>query len=136
MLTLQFLTYAEIEKLTPGMRIKRILDIVRGDKILLLEGRLAKEEEAELIKSTMETINDHFKGVELLVLSSDRKQLGVFGKLQNKIIEMLSGTRQGITIIGPATIVKEIKKDPDKIQLLTVEGKKMSVKKKKKKLMV
>ena len=32
---------------------------------------------------------------------------------------MLLGNRQGLTIIGPASIVKEIKQDPDKIQLLT-----------------
>ena len=36
---------------------------------------------------------------------------------------MLLGDRQGLTVIGPATIVKEIKKDPNKIELLTKEGK-------------
>ena len=35
----------------------------------------------------------------------------------------LLGDRQGLTVIGPATIVKEIKKDPNKIELLTKEAK-------------
>jgi len=34
-----------------------------------------------------------------------------------------------LTIIGPASIVKEIKKDPDKIQLLTNEKKSKKSKK-------
>jgi hypothetical protein len=45
------------------------------------------------------------------------------------------GERQGLTIIGPASIVKEIKKDPNKIQLLTkppAQKKRKSAKKKKK----
>jgi len=35
-------------------------------------------------------------------------------------INLLLGDRNGITIIGPASIVKEIKKDPNKIELLTM----------------
>jgi len=31
---------------------------------------------------------------------------------------MLVGERDALTIIGPATIVKEIKRDPSKMQLL------------------
>ncbi len=34
---------------------------------------------------------------------------------------MVLGDRQGMTIIGPANVVKEIKQDPDKIQLFTKE---------------
>jgi len=32
---------------------------------------------------------------------------------------LLLGNRSGLTIIGPANVVKEIKQDPDKIQLFT-----------------
>ncbi len=44
------------------------------------------------------------------------------------MINMLMGDRMGFTIIGPATIIKQIKKDPDKIELFTKD-----IKKKKKK---
>jgi len=43
--------------------------------------------------------------------------------MRNNFFGMLLGDRQGLTVIGPATIVKEIKKDPNKIELLTKEGK-------------
>jgi hypothetical protein len=32
---------------------------------------------------------------------------------------MVLGDRRGMTIIGPANVVQEIKQDPDKIQLFT-----------------
>ena len=35
------------------------------------------------------------------------------------LYKLLLGNRQGLTIIGPATIIKEIKKNPNKIELLT-----------------
>ena len=34
---------------------------------------------------------------------------------------MLLGDREGITIIGPASVVKEIRRDPNKIQLFTFD---------------
>jgi hypothetical protein len=33
--------------------------------------------------------------------------------------KLLLGNREGVTIIGPASIVKEIKRDPNKVELLT-----------------
>jgi len=42
--------------------------------------------------------------------------------LRKNLVEFLLGDRQGLTIVGPATIVKEIKQDPDKIQLFTQGG--------------
>jgi hypothetical protein len=117
MLTLQYVPYHEIEHLNSQNRVKKILKIVKEDKIVLLEGRLKKHEEAELIKSTMELINDSFKGIELGVLHPEKNDLSFFIKLKHNIIDFLMGDRQGLTIIGPATVIKEIKQDPDKIQL-------------------
>ncbi|MBI2141892.1 DUF2073 domain-containing protein [Candidatus Woesearchaeota archaeon] len=122
MLTLQFIPFSELSGLSPERRLKRILDVVKEDKILVLEGKLAKEEEAELIKATMESINGRFKGIEISVVSSGKKEEGIIRKLQRGLVEAISGARQGITIIGPATIIREIRKDPDKVQLLTVEA--------------
>jgi hypothetical protein len=117
MLTLQYMPYHEIEHLSSQNRVKKILKIVKEDKIVLLEGRLKKHEEAELIKSTMELINDSFKGIELGVLHPEKKDLPFFAKLKHNIVDYIMGDRQGLTIIGPATVIKEIKQDPDKIQL-------------------
>ncbi len=119
MLTLQFIPYTEIESLSSAKRIRKLLKIVKENKILLLEGRLKKQEEAELIKRTMEEIDDSFKGIEIGVVFPDEKDTAFFAKIKKNIVNMLLGDRRGFTIIGPATIVKEIKQDPNKIQLFT-----------------
>ncbi|MFC1741452.1 DUF2073 domain-containing protein [Nanoarchaeota archaeon] len=131
-ITLQFVPYVEIEKLSAIGRIRKLLNAVKEDKIVLLEGRLRKEEETELIKTTMEEINAEFKGIELAVIYPESQDSAFFRKAKQHFINMLLGDRQGLTIVGPASIVKEIKKDPNKIQLFTSDSKKKSRKKKKK----
>jgi len=121
MLTLQFIPHREIEYLDSDKRIKKILKIMHENRIVLLEGRLRKTEETELIKKTMQEINNKFKGIELSVIYPDTKEAALFKKIKESLISMLLGNRQGMTIIGPASIIKEIKQDPDKIQLLTDE---------------
>lgn len=121
MLTLQFMPYSEIELLGSARRVKKLLDLVKEDKIVLLEGRLKKEEETDLIQITMEEIDEKFKGVELAVINPEIKGGPFFNTIKRSFVNMLLGNRTGFTIIGPATIVKEIKKDPDKIQLYTRE---------------
>lgn len=133
MLTLQYVPFHEIENLESEKRISKLLKNVKENKILLLEGRLKKDEETELIKRTMEDIDDNFKGIELGVIHPSKQNLHFFDKLKKKFIDMLLGDRKGLTVIGPATIVKEIKQDPDKIQLLTsgVEEAEVGLEKKK-----
>lgn len=122
MLTLQFVPYAEIANLGPARRVNKIIDLVQDNKIVLLEGRLKKEEEADLIAITMEKIDDTFKGIEIAVINPEQKNSNIMANVRKKMIDMLLGDRQGLTIVGPATVVKEIKKDPDKIQLFTVDS--------------
>ncbi len=80
MLTLQFIPYTEIEQLSSSKRISKLLHLVKGDKIILLEGRLRREEEAELIKRTMESIGPKFSGIELSVVYPNNKDQAFFGK--------------------------------------------------------
>ena len=123
MVTLQLVPYSEIELLSSLGRIRKLLNIAKEDKIVLLQGRLKKEEEAELIKVTMEEINKDFRGIELAVVdSANSPRLSGFNKVRASVVNALLGERQGLTIIGPASIVKEIKRDPTKIELLTNES--------------
>ena len=121
-LTLQFVPYAEIESLSSAKRVQKLLSIVKHNKILLLEGRLRSNEEAELIRKTMEEISDQFKGIELAVINQELADATFTYKLKMRFMNLLLGYRKGFTIIGPATIIKEIKQDPGKIQLLMQTG--------------
>jgi len=125
MITLEFIPYSEIENLTSNKRINKLLKLVKDEKIVLMEGRLKKEEETDLIKRTMEEINSKFKGIELAVIyPEDIEEANFIKKLKKIFYNLVLGERRGFTVIGPATIVKEVKKDPNKIQLLTQESKK------------
>lgn len=119
MLTLEFVPYSSIEGLSSIGRIKKLLKIAKENKIVLVEGRLEKAEEAELIKTTMEEIDDEFKGIELAIIDPKSSSLKGFSKFKVALAQKLLGNRQGMTIIGPANIVTEIKRDPNKIQLFT-----------------
>ena len=118
MLTLQFVPYSDINHLSSIGKIRRLLNLAKENKIVLLEGRLEKEEEAELIKVTMEEINKDFKGIELAVINTLSKDEDPFNKLKSTMISALMGNRQGFTIIGPAKVIKNIKRDPNKLQIL------------------
>ncbi|MFW5865830.1 MAG: OapB/ArvB family protein [Nanoarchaeota archaeon] len=130
MLTLQYIPHSEIEHLDSQKRISKLLQLVKTDKILLVEGRLKTEEEAELIRKTMESINDKFTGIELSVIYPEDKEVALFKKLHNMFLNMILGSRRGMTIIGPANVVKEIKQDPGKIQLFTNDPSTTTAKKK------
>lgn len=121
MVTLQIVPYSEIEDLTSVGRIRKLLNIAKENKIALLQGKLKKEEETELIKATMEEINKDFKGIELAVIEEGKDKDAGFNLLRKRFVNMLLGDRQGLTVIGPANVVKQIKKDPNKIELLTKE---------------
>jgi len=121
MLTLQFVPYHMISNLESEERIKKLIAITKENKIVLLEGRLKKDEEAALIKKTMEEIDDDFKGIELSVIYPEDGKKTFFGKTKSLFLRAVLGDRGGFTIIGPASVVKEIKNSPDSIQLLTQE---------------
>jgi len=132
MITIEFVPYSEIEGLSSIGRIRKLLKIAKENKIVLLEGRLRKEEEAELIKTTMEEIDDEFKGIELGVIYPDEGQLNFLKKLRLNLVNLVLGYRAGFTVIGPASIVKEIKKDPKRIELFTIDKQKGKKAKRKK----
>ena len=123
MVTFQFVPYAEIDGLSSANRVNKLMNIVKQNKIVLMEGRLKKEEETDLIEITMEEIGDKFKGIELAVIDPETKQNQILKKFKYGIANMLLGDRQGITVIGPASIVKNIKQNPNSIELFTQESK-------------
>ncbi len=120
-LTLQFVPYSEINGLEPEKRIGKLLDIVKKDKVVLLQGRLKPAEEAWLIQKTMENVSKSFKGIELCTIYPEAKHDRLWNTLRNILVKFLLGSREGLTIIGPANVIKEIKRNPNKIELLTTK---------------
>ncbi len=122
MLTLRFIPYHEVENLNSEQRINKLLNIAKQNSIILMQGRLRPEEEASLIQETMQQINNKFKGIEICTIYPESKNLQLFKKLKQDILKFLLGHREGITIIGPASVIKDIKRDPNKIQLLVLSS--------------
>lgn len=118
-LAMDFMPFSEIKDLSSSERIKKVLDIVLLNKIIVLQGRLKADEETRLIEDTMAMIGHvkSFKGIELAVINA-ADNVGLFGKFAQGLAKMLVGDTASMTIIGPASIVKDIKKDPKKIELL------------------
>ena len=118
---IQFLPHSEIRDLGSSERIKKILGIILGNNILILQGRLLVDEETRLIEDTMAMIGHvkNFRGIELAVISGDGEGESIWDKVKKGLVDALAGGDMGaITIIGPATIVKEMKRDPRKIELM------------------
>lgn len=118
-LSLHILPFSEVKDMTISERVKKILNLVLGNKIVILHGRLRAEEEARLIEDTMALV-DHiksFKGIELAVIEPDLKKENVMVKFRHQIAKRLVGDSSAITVIGPASVIKEIKRDPKKLEL-------------------
>lgn len=118
-LTIHFMPYSEIAKEDALGRVKKLMGLILENKIIILQGKLKPEEETKLIETTMALIGNlkGFQGVEISTLSGDADQT-TFDKIRHNIARILVGEQDAITLIGPATFIKEIKKDPKKIELM------------------
>ncbi|HDI03013.1 MAG TPA: DUF2073 domain-containing protein [Candidatus Pacearchaeota archaeon] len=120
-ITLRFVPYSEIAYLSSYKRVKQLIELSAANRILLIQGKLTPEEEADLIEEVMKKIgkNPKFKGVEIATFEpSKSKNLSFFQAIKENIARALFGNRDAFTIVGPASIIKEIKKDPKKLELL------------------
>ena len=105
----------KLEVLTSEEKLKFILKEVKNGKILVLEHGLTPIEQANLIERTMKEIEqDTFIGVEMEGYGEDKPSFfqRLFG-IQNK---------PRITLIGPANLLKMVKKDNNMIQTKSIPG--------------
>ena len=118
-LSLHLIPFSEIRDLSISERVKKILKLVLGNKIVILQGRLRPEEEIRLIEDTMAMV-DHvksFKGIELAVIEPDLREMSFGFRIRRNIAKTLVGDNNAMTVVGPASIVKQIKKDPKKLEV-------------------
>jgi len=119
-LTLHFVPFQELEPLASEEKIEKLLGVVKKNKVIVMQGRLKPSEETRLIQRTMEEVSKEFKGIELCTIKPEKKKnKDIKDVLMDSVMKFLVGERDGLTIIGPATVVKEIKRNPGKIELLT-----------------
>jgi uncharacterized protein len=105
----------KINGLTSEEKLNFIIKEVKNGKILVLEQGLTPIEQTSLIERTMKEIEqDTFIGVEMEGYGEDTPSF-----LQ-KLFGMTKRPR--MTLIGPANLLKMIKKDSDMIQTKIISG--------------
>lgn len=113
--TVDLISKSKLDDLTSAEKIEFIIREVKKGKILILESGLTAQEQADLIKKTMSTIDhDTFIGIEMEGYPEEK--VGFFQRL-------LGVKKSRITVIGPANLMKTIKKDDQVIEAIIVPGK-------------
>ena len=103
------ISHEKIEAMGTEEKIRFILDEAKAGKVLVLERGLTPPEEAKLIEQTMREIDaDHFIGIEMQSYGMDR------GKNLLQRVAM-GGPRPRMAVIGPASLLKLVSKDNEKI---------------------
>ncbi len=106
----------KLEQLTSKDKLQFIIDEVKLGNILVLEHGLSAMEQTELIKRTMEEIEeDTFIGIEMEGYGEDKPTI------MQKIFRILKKPR--MTVIGPADLLQTVSKDNDMIQTKIIQGK-------------
>jgi len=105
----------KLDELSSSEKLQFIIKEVKKGKILVLEYGLTPFEQTNLIEHTMKEIEqDTFIGVEMEGLGQDRPSF----------IQKLLGfsKKPRVTLIGPANLLKTIRKDNDMIQTKIIPG--------------
>ena len=106
----------KLDQFTSDEKLKFILKEVKKGKILVLEHGLTPFEQTNLIECTMKEIeHDTFIGVEMEGYGEDKPTF------IQKIFGMMSRPR--MTLIGPADLLKTVRKDSNMIQTKIIPGK-------------
>jgi hypothetical protein len=106
----------KLEELSSNEKLDFILKEVQSGKVLVLEQGLTSMEQTSLIEHTMREIEqDTFIGIEMEGYSEDRPTF-----LQKFLGKM---KKPRMTVIGPADLLKTIRKDNNMIQTKIIPGK-------------
>jgi hypothetical protein len=129
---MDFISSSMLNGKTGKKKINFILSKVKDGSILVMDGVLKPDEEVDLIKETMRRVDDGFPGIEICSLKKQAKGWQQFfdvlsersEKVQDYIWRGITGKpiakdlKTGLTLIGPAKIIKDVKKNPDSFSVL------------------
>jgi hypothetical protein len=112
-LKMDFVSSQALKESSSMEKISMIVDKVKEGDLLVIEGGLTPTEEAELIETTMREIDiENFVGIDIYTLEKDKSSF--FGLSKKKAI--------GITIIGPANVMKTVKKRENFLSMIANLG--------------
>ncbi len=112
-LKMDFLSSTALNSSTSMEKVSMIVDRVKNGDLVVIEGGLTPEEEAELIETTMREIDvENFMGIDIYTLEKDKTSF--FGLSRKKTV--------GITIIGPANVMKAVKKKSNFLSMIANLG--------------
>ncbi|NOR85407.1 DUF2073 domain-containing protein [archaeon] len=98
--------------------VKDILADLQKNTIVVIDAKISPQKEAEIIQETMAEINEKFSGIEISSFDiSKDEETDFLSKLRGRLAEILLGKKRGLTVIGPADIIKKIKKDPKELMV-------------------
>jgi uncharacterized protein len=112
-LKMDFLSSDALKNRSSMEKIVMIVDKVKNGDLLVMEGGLTPNEEAELIETTMREIDvENFMGIDIYTLEKDESTF--FGLSKRKTV--------GITIIGPANVMKTVKRKSNFLSMIAQLG--------------
>jgi len=115
-ISVNLISRQKLDELSSNEKLDFILKEVQMGKVLVLEQGLTPMEQTSLIDHTMREIEqDTFIGIEMEGYSEDRPTF-----LQKFLGKM---KKPRMTVIGPADLLKTIRKDNNMIQTRIIPGK-------------
>jgi len=108
-LKMDFISSEALENTTSMEKIYMIIGKVKNGAVVVMEGGLDPSERAELIETTMREIDiENFLGIDVHTLEKDSSSF--FGLSKKKKVV--------ITIIGPANLMKTVKKQSNLLSMV------------------
>ena len=115
-ISVNLISRQKLEEFSSNEKLDFILKEVQNGKVLVLEQGLTSMEQTSLIEHTMMEIEqDTFIGIEMEGYNEDRPTF-----LQKFLGKM---KKPRMTVIGPADLLKTIRKDNNMIQTKIIPGK-------------
>ncbi|MFQ3275488.1 MAG: hypothetical protein ACI9LV_000691 [Candidatus Nanohaloarchaea archaeon] len=115
--TIEFLSKEKLNSVEFEEKLELVLEKVKDNAVLVLEESWAPGEKRELIKTSMEEVDDDFPGVEFMGLNSENTRLE---KARNFVYDKFLNEdyRRGITIVGNSRVMEKIKEEKDTVSFL------------------
>lgn len=105
----------KLEGFSTDEKLKFILNEIKNGKVLVLENGLTSFEQTSLIEQTMKKIeHDTFIGIEMEGYGEEK------ASFIQKILGKIKKPR--MTVIGPADLLKTVRKDSNMIQTKIIPG--------------